>query len=139
MKRDIKASVAPDPLGELFEEINNIEVDYDYDGTYEALVSAVEDFVAEYYSEYDCDELEEVIHPSDGVNYIVDYEEAERYAQDVMSEEGGLVRLYYYMGDCNFASDNLYWCNGYGNLEMLTKERLESFKAEILSTIEELQ
>jgi len=123
--------VVEDPLAELREKINNIEVSYDYDGTYNELYDAVND----YCNEVQDWELDSVFVSEDGANYIIDYDYAEEEAKGIL-ENDGLVRLYYWMGDCNF-NDNLFYVNGYGNLEALTIERLQELKDEILEAIDE--
>ena len=68
---------------------------------------------------------------------FIDYDLAEDYAKHEL-EEGGLVRLYYFLGNANF-NNEIFRINGYGNLEDITKEDLDCLKEEILEKIEELE
>lgn len=122
--------IAPAPLEELLEKIRNIEVDYDYEGTYRALYEAVYDYM---YDEQDYS-FEEVINGSD--ECIIDYDRAEEMAKDEL-ENGGLVRIYYFLGDCNPDAEDLFYLNAYGNLSRVDKETLEDFKQDIIDAIEE--
>ena len=61
---------------------------------------------------------------------IVSYEIAEDMAKYQL-ESGGLIRLYYFLGNANIQSYDLFKVNGYGNLEELTRQDL----AEIVSDI----
>lgn len=115
-------------LRELKEIIEGIEIGYDYDAAYRDLYNAVvdysnetQDFSIDYVIDYD--------------ERIIDYDFAEELAKHEL-ENGGLVRLWYFMGDCNF-NDDLFYLNAYGNLQPVTKDTLEDFKDEILQAIEE--
>ena len=125
--------IVEDPLAELQQKIQDIEVDYGYEDVYNALHDAVDEYCD---AQGDWDLLYECFESEDGVNCIITYEQAEDEARRIMEDEGGLVRLYYYMGDCNF-NDNLFYCNGYGNLEHLDISQLERLKSHILECIEE--
>lgn len=124
--------VIEDPLAELQQTIQNIEISYDYDGVYQELYDAVTDYCNE---EQDWDLQSECFDTSDGCNCIVDYDYAENEARYILQDEGGLVRLYYFMGDCNF-NDNLFYLNGYGNLQQLDIHDLGNLKDHILECIE---
>lgn len=122
--------IAPAPLEELLEKIRNIEVDYDYEGTYHALYNAVNTYMND---EQDFS-FEEVINGSD--ECIIDYERAEEIAKYEF-EEGGLVRIYYFLGDCNPDAEDLFYLNAYGNLSRVDKDTLKEFKQFIIDAIEE--
>lgn len=113
-------------LKKLKKEIENIDVTYNYDETYTNLYNACIDYQNET-QDYEFEDLFE---------NIVDYEIAEKRAKYEL-EHGGLVRLYYFMGDCNF-NNEIFRINGYGNLEDIHKDDLEYLKQEILDKIEEM-
>lgn len=113
-------------LKKLKKQIENIKVTYDYDQTYTNLLNACIDFQ----NETQCWEFEDLFED------IVDYEIAEERAKYEL-ENGGLVRLYYFMGNCNF-NNEIFRINAYGNLEEINKDNLECLKQEIIEKIEEL-
>lgn len=107
-------------LKELKERVENIEVTYDYEESYCNLKNAVIDYMNET-QDFDFDYI--------GEN-IIDYELAEEQVKHEL-EQGGLIRLYYFLGDANL-NNNLFKVNGYGNLEDIEKADLENMKEEIL-------
>ena len=52
-------------------------------------------------------------------------------------EKGGLIRLYYFMGDCNF-NNEIFRVNAYGNLEDISIDDLKYLKDEILEKINDM-
>lgn len=112
-------------LKEFKKIIENIEVSYDYDKTYTELLNTCIDYQNET-QDWDFEDIFED---------IVDYELAEDRAKYEL-EQGGLIRLYYFLGDANL-NNEIFKINGYGNLQDLTKEDLEIVKEEILSRINE--
>ena len=110
-------------LQELKEKIENIEVGYDYEETYTNLKNTVIDYMNDT-QDWDFDYIGED---------IIDYELAEDKAKYEL-ENGGLVRLYYFMGNANM-NNELFKLNGYGNLEDINIDDLNNMKEEILDLI----
>ena len=110
-------------LKELKERVENIKITYDYEETYCNLKNAVIDYMNNT-QDWDFEEI--------GEN-IIDYELAEEQAKYEL-EQGGLIRLYYFLGDANL-NNNLFKIDGYGNLQDLEKTDLEYMKEEILDLI----
>ena len=67
-------------------------------------------------------------------NDYLDYYTAEEYAKSEL-ENGGLVRLYYFLGNANCNND-LFKIDGYGNLEDITLNDLEVLKDDILEVLD---
>lgn len=111
-------------LKELKERVENIKITYDYEETYCNLKNAVTDYMNDT-QDWDFDTIGED---------IIDYDFAEEQARHEL-ENGGLLRLYCYLGDANLNSD-LFKINGYGNLENVYIEDLQNIKEEILDMIE---
>lgn len=112
-------------LEELKERIEGIEITYDYDQTYTDLLNATIDYQNDTQT-WDFEYLFED---------IIDYETAEEQAKYEL-ENGGLVRLYYYLGDANL-NNKIFKIDGYGNLTDIEKSDLEYIKEEILNIIDE--
>ena len=110
-------------LEELKNTIENIEITYDYDDTYTKLINATIDYQNE--TQDWC--FEDIFED------IVDYEIAEDIAKREL-EQGGLLRLYYFLGDANL-NNSIFRIDGYGNLTDIDKEDLEYIKEEILDRI----
>lgn len=110
-------------LRELKERVENIKITYDYEEAYCNLKNAVIDYMNNT-QDWDFDYIGED---------IIDYELAEEQAKYEL-EQGGLARLYYYLGDANL-NNNLFKVDGYGNLQDLEKTDLEYMKEEILDLI----
>lgn len=110
-------------LKELEEKINDIKITYDYEGTYSNLYNAVIDYENET-QDWDIDYL---------FQDIVTYDVAEDIARNEL-EKGGLVRLYYFLGDANCNND-IFKIDGYGNLQDIDKDDLEMLKNDILYLI----
>lgn len=110
-------------LKELKEKIENIEVGYDYEETYTNLKNTVIDYMNDT-QDWDFNYIGED---------IIDYELAEDQAKYEL-ENGGLVRLYYFMGNANM-NNELFKINGYGNLEDIDIDDLNNMKEEILDLI----
>ena len=108
---------------ELKNVIENIEVTYDYERTYTELRNAVIDYMNDT-QDWGLDEL---------FNDYIDYELAEEIAKREI-EEGGLIRLYYFLGDANL-NNNIFKINGYGNLEDIDIDDLKILKDEILENL----
>lgn len=108
---------------DLIKKIENIEITYDYEDTYNNLYNACIDYMNE---TQDC-ELEYLFED------IVSYDLAEERAKYEL-ENGGLVRLYYFMGSSNFNND-IFRIDGYGNLQDITKDDLEDLKDNILEEL----
>lgn len=110
-------------LKKLKEIVENIEITYDYEEVYCDLKNAVTDYMNDT-QDWDFDTIGED---------IIDYDFAEEQAKHEL-ENGGLLRLYYYLGDAYLNSD-LFKINGYGNLENVDIEDLKNMKEEILDLI----
>lgn len=65
----------------------------------------------------------------------IDEERAEEMAKHEL-ESGGLARLYFFMGDVNFNTCELYRLNGYGNLEEVRHGDIEDLLDEAKNRIE---
>ena len=110
-----------------FKQIENIEITYDYEEVYSNLYNTCIDYMNETQN-WDFEYLFED---------IIDYDFAEERAKYEL-EQGGLIRLYYYLGDANL-NNSIFRIDGYGNLSDIHKEDLEYLKQEILERIEELE
>ena len=110
-------------LKKLKERVENIEITYDYEEVYCDLKNAVIDYMNDT-QDWDFETVGED---------IIDYDFAEEQAKSEL-ENGGLLRLYCYLGDANLNSD-LFKINGYGNLESVYKEDLQNMKEEMLDMI----
>lgn len=110
-------------LQELKEKIENIEIGYDYEEVYTELKNTVIDYMNDT-QDWDFESIGED---------IIDYELAEMQAKNEL-ENGGLIRLYYFLGDTNL-NNELFRINGYGNLEDLDIDDLNNMKEEILDLI----
>lgn len=111
-------------LEELKNKIEEIEITYDYEDTYNNLYNTVIDYENDT-QDWDFDYL---------FKEYVSYDLAEDIAKNEL-ENGGLVRLYYFLGDANLNND-MFRINGYGNLEDINKDDLEYLKDEILNIID---
>lgn len=112
-------------LKKLKERVESIEITYDYEEVYCDLKNAVIDYMNDT-QDWDFETIGED---------IIDYDFAEEQAKHEL-ENGGLLRLYYYLGDANLNSE-LFKINGYGNLENVYIEDLQYMKEEILDMIDE--
>lgn len=110
-------------LRELKERVENIKITYDYEETYCNLKNVVIDYMNDT-QDWDFDYIGED---------IIDYELAEEQAKHEL-EQGGLIRLYYFLGDANL-NNNLFKVDGYGNLEDIDISDLENMKEEIIYLI----
>lgn len=112
-------------LKELKERIENIEVTYDYEQVYCDLINATID--------YENDTQDWIFE--DLFQDFVDYEIAEQYAKQEL-DNGGLIRLYYFLGNANLNND-LFRIDAYGNLEDVDIDDLQCLKDDILQVIED--
>ena len=112
-------------LKELKETIEDIEITYDYDETYTNLINATIDYQND--TQDWC--FEDIFED------IIDYEIAEDIAKNEL-EKGGLIRLYYFLGDANL-NNELFKIDGYGNLTDIDKDDLDYIKEQILERIDE--
>lgn len=110
-------------LKKLKEKVESIEITYDYEEVYCDLKNAIIDYMND---TQDCDF--ETIGED-----IINYDFAEEQARYEL-KQGGLLRLYYFLGDTNLNND-LFKINGYGNLENAYIEDLQNMKEEILNMI----
>lgn len=112
-------------LKELKEIIENIKSDYDYDTYYTELRNATIDYMNDS-QDWDFDSV---------FDDIIDYEIAEDMAKHEL-ETGGLIRLYYFLGDANLNND-IFRIDGYGNLTDIDKDDLDYIKEQIIDLIDE--
>ena len=112
-------------LRELKEKIENIESSYDYDTYYTELRHTTGDYMDESQG-WDFEYL---------FDDIIDYDTAEDIAKCEL-ENGGLIRLYYFLGDANLNND-IFRIDGYGNLTDINKDDLDYIKEQIISEINE--
>ena len=110
---------------DLKEKVENIEITYDYEDTYTNLYNTCIDYMNDT-QDWSLEYLFE--------NFIT-YDTAEYIARNEL-ENGGLIRLYYFLGNANLNND-LFRVDGYGNLTDVFKEDLEDLKQEILDELEE--
>lgn len=108
---------------ELIKKIEEIEITYDYEESYNNLYNTCVDYMndsQDFSLEYLFEE-------------IVSYDYVEEMAKSEL-EHGGLVRLYYFLGNAN-CNNYIFRINGYGNLEDITKDDLDNLKQEILDEL----
>lgn len=110
-------------LKKLKERVESIDITYNYEEVYCDLKNAVIDYMNDT-QDWDFETIGED---------IIDYDFAEEQAKYEL-ENGGLLRLYYFLGNTN-PNDDLFKINGYGNLENVDIEDLKNMKEEILDTI----
>lgn len=110
-------------LKKLKEIVESVEITYDYEDVYYNLKNAIIDYMNDT-QDWDFESIGED---------IIDYDFAEEQAKYEL-EKGGLLRLYYFLGNTN-PNDDLFKINGYGNLENVYKEDLQNMKEEILDMI----
>lgn len=111
-------------LQELKEKIENIESSYDYDAYYTELLNTTIDYqndTQDWCFEYLFED-------------IIDYEIAEDIAKNEL-KEGGLIRLYYFLGDANL-NNEIFKIDGYGNLTDIQKNDLDYIKEQIIEIID---
>lgn len=111
-------------LRELKERIENIKINYNYEESYTNLYNTVIDYMNDT-QDFDLDYLFED---------FIDYETAEEIARNELND-GGLIRLSYYLGDTNL-NDEIFKLDGYGNLENINIDDLNNLKDEILENID---
>ena len=111
-------------LRELKERIENIESSYNYEEYYTELYNTTIDYMNDT-QDFDFEYLFED---------IIDYDSAEECAKQEL-ENGGLLRLYYFLGDANLNND-MFKIDGYGNLTDINKDDLDYIKEELLNEID---
>lgn len=114
-------------LKELKKRIEDIEIGYDYEENYCKLYNTCTDYENETQN-FNFDYLFED---------FVSYDIAEEMAKNEI-EQGGLKRLYYFLGNANLNND-IFKINGYGNLEDITIDDFEYLKDEILKVIKDME
>lgn len=110
-------------LREVKERIENIKINYNYEESYTNLYNTVINYMNDT-QDFDLEYLFED---------FIDYETAEEIARNELNN-GGLVRLSYYLGDTNL-NDEIFKLDGYGNLENIDIDDLNNLKDEILENI----
>ena len=110
---------------QLKEYVENYSLTYDYEEDYCNLYNACIDYMND--TQDWC--LEEVF------NDYITYDTAEEIAKREL-EKGGLIRLYYFLGNANLEND-MFRIDGYGNLTDFTSNDLETIIDEILARLED--
>lgn len=110
-------------LRELRKRIEKIESSYDYEEYYTELYNATVDYMNDT-QDFDFEYLFED---------LIGYETAEEIAKQEL-ENGGLLRLYYFLGDANL-NNEIFKIDGYGNLTDINKDDLDYIKEELLNEI----
>lgn len=110
-------------LEQLRDDIEEIEISYNYEKTYTELRNTVIDYMNET-QDWDLDYL---------FDEFIDYEIAEEIAKKEL-ENGGLIRLYYFLGDANL-NNPIFKIDGYGNLTDIDKDDLSYLKNDIIDNI----
>lgn len=110
-------------LKELKERIENVKINYNYEESYKNLYNTVIDYMNDT-QDFDLEYLFED---------FIDYETAEDIAKNELNN-GGLIRLKYYLGDTNL-NDEIFKLDGYGNLENITIDDINNLKDEISENI----
>lgn len=110
-------------LKELKERIENVEINYNYEESYTNLYNTVIDYMNDT-QDFDLEYLFED---------FIDYETEEEITKNELNN-GGLLRLNYYLGDTNL-NDEIFKLDGYGNLENITIDDLNNLKDEIIENI----
>lgn len=110
-------------LKEFKEKIENIESSFDYDDYYTELYNTTVDYMNE---TQDCD-FEYLF------DEIISYDVADDIARSEL-DNGGLIRLYYFLGDANLNND-VFRIDGYGNLTDIDKDDLDYIKEQIIDLI----
>lgn len=113
-------------LKKYLEEINVYNYEKDEDEIYTEIYNKVIDYMNET-QDWNLEEF---------FNDYVDYDYAEEMAKAEI-DNGGLLRLTYFLGDTHFYNESLFKINGYGNLENVNRDDLETLKEELLDNIED--
>lgn len=116
-----------DSLKELRTNIEDIEVTWDYEQTYNDLYNTC--------IEYQNNTQDYEVDLESPFEDIYSYDVIEDIAKSEL-ERGGLVRLYYFMGNVNFDTQDVIRINAYGNCEEIHKDDLELLKENILDNID---
>lgn len=110
---------------ELINYLESYVITYDYEKDYTNIRNSCIDYMNNT-QDFDIEEC---------FDSIVSYDVAEDIAKYEL-ENGGLVRLYYFLGDAN-CNNSVFRINGYGNLEDITKDDLEYLKEDILDRLKD--
>ena len=113
-------------IKELRNRIDDISIGYDYEETYAELWKTMVDYWNEHQQWFGEERFYDYLS----------YFEAEEMAKHEL-ESGGLLRLWYFMGDVNFGCCDLLKLDAYGNLTEADADDLEMLKAELLEDIEQ--
>lgn len=113
---------------ELLDILKNYDWSYTNGKTLEEMYSEIYNRCMDYMNDNDDYSIEYAF------NDFIDYDAAEEYAKHEL-ENGGLVRLYYFLGSAN-CNNNLFRIDGYGNLEDITQEDIQFLVTDIIDTLE---
>ncbi len=111
-------------LNELKKKIEAIEITYDYEECYGSLYNTMIDYWNEEQNFFG----EELFFD------FIDYDTAEEYVRCAL-EDGGLARVYCFLGDINPMASDFFKIDGYGNLAEVYKDDIELLKEEIVVEI----
>lgn len=125
LERGRKERRKMEKLKEFKERIEEIESSYDYDAYYTELYNTTIDYMNES-QDWDFEQV---------FDDIISYDVAEDIAKNEL-EQGGLIRLYYFLGDANLNND-VFKIDGYGNLKDINKDDLDHIKEQIIDEINE--
>jgi len=111
----------------LIKELKEINVN-NWEKTTEEIYNDIYNLVIDYENDTQDFNLDYIIQ-----DYI-DYTTAEEIAKQEL-ENGGLIRLYYFLGNANLNND-IFKIDGYGNLEVVYRDDLQTLIDEILEALE---
>ena len=112
-------------LKDLKQRLQDITLTYNYEEEYNNIYNLVIDYMNDT-QDWDFEYLFE--------DYI-DYDTAEEITKQQI-EQGGLERLYYFLGNTQFYDRDLFKINGYGNLENVDKLDLEVLLEDLIDEID---
>lgn len=110
---------------ELVDYLKEYKLTYDFSEDYRNIYNACVDYMNES-QDWDIEEC---------FQDIITYDLAEEQAKYEL-ERGGLVRLYYFLGNANCNND-LFRINGYGNLEDANSDTMKCLIDEIIERLED--
>lgn len=109
---------------ELKNYLEGFSFSYDYEEDYSNIYNACTDYMndtQDFSIEYAFED-------------VITYDTAEEIAKREL-EDGGLIRLYYFLGTANLNND-IFLLDGYGNLQDATKEDLQNIIDTVLEELE---
>lgn len=113
---------------ELLDILKNYDLSYTNGKSLEEMYNEIYNYCIDYMNDTQDWSIEEHF------NDFLDYDSVEEYAKHEL-ENGGLVRLYYFLGSVN-CNNNLFKIDGYGNLEDITQDDIQFLVTDIIDTLE---